>query len=57
MKKYSVYLPATAGASYEVEANSPEEAEEKACKMASLSDCEAADWDFEAGVEIEEIAE
>ncbi len=52
-KKFNVYLDATAGTTVEVEIDVPENATEneiadlaynEACEVASLGDCEAADW-------------
>jgi len=57
MKTYNVFIPAFAGASYEVEAKSKEDAIEQAMELANLSDCTASDWDFETDPDVEEIEE
>lgn len=50
--KYTVHLNAYACISYEVEADSPTEAYEKACEEASLSDVSVVDWCHENPGEI-----
>ena len=50
--KYTVHLNAYACVSYEVEADSPTEAYEKACEEASLSDVTGTDWDHKNPGEI-----
>ncbi len=53
--KYVVYLVATGGASYDVEADNEEQAKEKAWKMANLADVEFSDWDSEIEPDVTEI--
>lgn len=55
MKKYSVYLHALAGVTVYVEAKDEDEAVELAYSKASLSECEAYDWDNIGDPDIEEI--
>ena len=43
--KYIVHLNAFAHKSYDVEADSLEDAYKKVCKIADLNDCECSEWD------------
>lgn len=48
MKKFIVYFHAYAGASYQVEAESEEEAIEQAEELKNLDDCEVYEFDITA---------